>query len=212
MPRRAGLILGVVLVALAVLCAFGFRYFGQGRAASVSLAGINPQTFLEAVQRLQNTQERLAALQKNNADSEAVRTALYPIDFLNALGNLEEARIAYMASSTYTTEQAYQQAQELVNGTYTEDIKRFRDAFQRVVPADIGVYATPSTLVKRADVLTALDVLEHSRPTSGSALSVPSVSPASSTRVALAQKIFTLYQTSGTTFEDSQLYQLSDSV
>ncbi len=122
-----------------------------------SLAGVDGGQFLSAVGELSKTRDALAARQGDPSDASLVRTSLYPIDFLTALGNLEIARTEFLASGDLSDAKKYETAQARTIGAYSKDLALFRSAFLDAVPENTRTYATPLNFVTRDAVLRALD-------------------------------------------------------
>jgi hypothetical protein len=79
-------------------------------APLLAVAGTNPKHLKESVNVLEKVTKLLADAQKTKLDKKDVAMVLYPIDFLRALANLEEKRLALLSFPSEVNADAYEQA------------------------------------------------------------------------------------------------------
>lgn len=102
------------------------------RSPIFGLAGTDPSALKDAVQALSHATQEVASAATSSADSFLIRTSLYPLSFLNALADLEDARERFITSGTQTNALLYRAALHRAAWAGQTDSKRFQKAMWRL--------------------------------------------------------------------------------
>lgn len=129
------------------------------RSPILSLPGPDVVDIESASTRLASTADSLAE-NMNKDDAAHVRTNLYPVAFLSSLAESERARRAFLETGSHADALTYRESVLSALDSYMSELKRFRLSFERVVPEDIGSFATPRYVVSREKSINAMHVLE----------------------------------------------------
>jgi hypothetical protein len=125
----------------------------------LAIPGTDVEKLERALDELARTQDALAALQSERQRAAEIERHLYPVGFLRSLAAAERARRTFIASGSANDLRAYQRAQRETAIAYQEDLRGFRGAFKRNVPADIGSYVADGDRVSRDAILGNIDSL-----------------------------------------------------
>jgi hypothetical protein len=123
------------------------------RSPLLALPGTSPGDLRYAIDQLEIQASALAALQKDDAAARMVREDLYPIRFLRAAADAEEARQALIADPSRATSSAYDEAVRAEVAAYRDDLARFRGAAFRAIPEASPAYVAAGKLVSRTAIL-----------------------------------------------------------
>ncbi len=129
------------------------------RSPFMALAGTDPKQLETAIDALEETKNKLAEVQKNRKDGDLVKSSLYPIEFLRALANLENARLLFLVNGNEDSQKKYQMAQNQAFYAYQDAIGNFKKAFLQAVSPNAKSFATGGTLVDRESIIKTLDTL-----------------------------------------------------
>jgi hypothetical protein len=127
----------------------------------MGLPGVDTEVLRAAIDRLQVLAEDFAKMQSGARSATLVREALYPIHWLTAAANLEDARLEFLAKGDADSAAQYEEAQRLAFDAYQADLERFRSAFSEIVPDDGKRFAALRMIVDRGEILNALSTLEE---------------------------------------------------
>ncbi len=129
------------------------------RSPFFALPEINLDDFEYAVAELEKTQEKLANLQKTRREKILVGSSLYPTQFLKALSETERARRQFLDSGSESDMWSYQAKEKKTLFVYRQSLKRFRDAFDAVIPVGSRRYAMADVITDRQSILDSIDKL-----------------------------------------------------
>lgn len=99
------------------------------RSPLMGLEGTNPEALRANTLLLKKTMDEISLLQNTREDSEFVKNALYPIDFLYSLATLESARKQFIASGSELDFNSYNNSLGPVFKSGIKDSKRLLGAF-----------------------------------------------------------------------------------
>lgn len=126
------------------------------RSPHLSLAGTDPGKLRDAVTELGGMAAELSASQEIPSNDIA---ALYPLSFLAALAETEQARLTFLASGKDADANDYAAKLARATASYMRHIVDFKAAFERAVPISARPYATERNIISREGALEALDSL-----------------------------------------------------
>ena len=129
------------------------------RSPFLSLAGTDPRKLTDALLQLADTAASLAAIQESSSDNAFVSSALYPLSFLTALAEAEQARLTFLVSGRDTDADNYASTLARSANQYKRDLITFKKAFEQAVPVSVRPYATEQEIISRENSLKALDDL-----------------------------------------------------
>ena len=129
------------------------------RSPFLSLAGTDPRKLTDALSQLADTATMLAEIQESPSDRTLVSSALYPLAFLTALAEAEQARLTFLTSGRDTDADNYADKLTQAVEYYKRDLITFKKAFEKTVPASARPYATEQDIISRENSLKALDDL-----------------------------------------------------
>ena len=130
------------------------------RSPVLALPGVDPDKLLSALALLKEEQGRLALSQKDSTQADVVRTSLYPIEFLESVASLEQARQVFIASGNATDATRYSHLVKSTLRIYQHDSERFRSAFQTAVPSTTPPYGTDTYIIDYSGMTRAFVMLE----------------------------------------------------
>ncbi len=126
------------------------------RAPLFGLPGVDPARLRQAVRALHEKQRQLAKSQKNTVDAYLMRTALYPIHFLESAALLEQARKDFISSGDANDAMRYETLLIETSQAYRSDLRQFRMAFLTSVPSDTPPYGTVNKIIDRTATIRIL--------------------------------------------------------
>lgn len=129
------------------------------RAPFMALPETDPPALRNAAGALAHVRDTLVELQQTPAEKADIEKSLYPIPFLYALADAEEARQKFVKETNILSLEKYQQTVRVAFEAYQKNLSDFRDAFVRRVPSDTGQYVTTQKSISTDGVLAAIDVL-----------------------------------------------------
>ena len=127
------------------------------RSPVLALPSVDPDGLNDSIAQLQSVQNKLADLQHDPQDRAAVRTSLYPIQFLYSISSLERARRQFIESGDIADEYRYLVAIKKTVRAYSDALREHREQFDRVVPSDAAAYQTFDGVITRASTVTLMD-------------------------------------------------------
>jgi hypothetical protein len=128
------------------------------RSPILALPGTDPILLRRAVSSLKQLQGKLASIQSSEREKSLVEEGLYPISFLSAATDLEEARMQFLRTGSEEDASAYENAGRVALRAYQKDLTQFRTAFEKAVSPNAKRYATERKIITRNGVLSALDL------------------------------------------------------
>ncbi len=137
------------------------------RAPVLNIAGTDPDQLSSAASALETTQQLLAKIQKTEAERLLIAHSLYPIDFLQALAQMERSRTVFLQTGTESAERAYNAAVHDAIRAGKEDIRAYRSALNAVgFPATHIIFfdgsATRDSMMHGLNAtLTTFDAMER---------------------------------------------------
>ncbi len=123
----------------------------------MAIAGTDSDRMDAAVRQLIQTQRALAESQSNLRDSALILGALYPIDFLRSISNLERMRQQFLKSGDSMDATRYELALTETANAYEEDLEKFRRGFTQAVPPGTSSYVTEGGHISRTGILNVID-------------------------------------------------------
>ncbi|MEK7628886.1 MAG: hypothetical protein AAB421_05765 [Patescibacteria group bacterium] len=112
-----------LLVVLGFGCVYGFIFAREHTDEYITalarevrleplfaISGTDPDKLRRAISNLETATSKLSELQKTNTEMRYVQESLYPIQFLYSLANLEETRLALIASPSNANAIAYERS------------------------------------------------------------------------------------------------------
>jgi hypothetical protein len=103
------------------------------RAPIFGIAGTDPTAIRRVVNELDDTLQELSDIQTDNSQKELIES-IYPLSFLRALADLEEARQQLLSSKTNADAEKYRKLAKKAIERRTEDATRFRKAVEEALP------------------------------------------------------------------------------
>ncbi|MFA7310134.1 MAG: hypothetical protein WC050_04480 [Candidatus Paceibacterota bacterium] len=132
------------------------------RSPLFAMPGVDLSQFRTAVQQLALRREELASKQKSASEARLVRRGLYPVDFLSAIADAEEARRMFLDTGSWDAAFTYEGSKSVALSTYAADLANYKASFSQAVPrSDDILFETYTDRVSRAYILAALDTLEQ---------------------------------------------------
>jgi hypothetical protein len=114
-----------------------------------------------AAAQLKRTADILSSKQNTAKAASAVRTGLYPTEFILTLSYLENARRAFLLSGGDRDAAAYGEALLVSIKAYRDALGIFERSFKESVPSDIRGYGTPSRILTREKTLELVRSLKQ---------------------------------------------------
>jgi len=129
------------------------------RSPIIALPGTEPKELKSAVKNLEEVREQLASIQKNPIDERVVREALYPTRYLNALADVERARMLFLERGNGVTARTYMTAERHALAMYEYDLRSYKRALLLLI-GDMPPFATPGHIVTPESFVAEIERLQ----------------------------------------------------
>lgn len=129
------------------------------RAPLMTLAGNDPADIRRLTDDLVSLRDTIASGQKDSRQRSLVRDALYPISFLRAMADAEDARLSFLTQGDAPRLAAYLKARGAAFQAYRNDARRYRSAFEALVPHTKTRFSLGEHLVSYEDMHETLSRL-----------------------------------------------------
>ena len=130
------------------------------RAPLMDLAGTDPAALRRGIDALASAQAKLVDAQKNSRDREAVES-LYPLTYLRALANLEEARERFVASGAAPDRARYDSALQDAIAAGRHDLRVFKATFDSYAEATPGRFPTLGDTISTESMMAVLNKIDE---------------------------------------------------
>lgn len=126
----------------------------------MALPGVTTSQTRDIITNLEILQQELAAIQSAPVEKTLVTQALYPIHFLRAMTDVEDARREFLHSGNRATLYAYEKKQDIALVAFKRDLERYRAAFIELVPDTSQQFELGDMYVSYDSVLQTLEALK----------------------------------------------------
>lgn len=130
------------------------------RSPLFGLSGTDVDALRSAIAELETSQDSLAELQETRNARRDVARSLYPIRFLKALADAEEARRRFLGSPSDDAYRAYNAELRRALFAYRRDLVSFERAFDRQV-SNTAPLVVRTGIITKESIVTALSVMHE---------------------------------------------------